>query len=1511
MTVAARRSSIVARSSAARRFAAVERLRRALFSPSKLLAVGALALALSAQSAFAQGTSNTVISPGETFNIGDVLIHQTVVGSDGQQTDILVEPRITLDGGTLRLDVMFELEKQGALKFGNVDTQWYYAINDSWGTDTWEWGANGGTFEVQTFYLKYKYDENGQMILKDKREDFGVDARVVSFHKFQGGSLDADAYNKLEDKLKPYYIQTSNGYECVLNRNEFSAEEYYVLDESVKALYKRVEDNQTSVYRFILSADEGATLTTDEFGELPEGFERFYEPVNGKTNDGLEICVEYKRKQTLENALTEKEFGDLANTALENFYVTKYATLEKDDNGEVKRYNVADYKKAPDRFYAPYSDSLDSQSNSILYVCSQITRDEAEAIRKLKKVEEEGDSSAGVASSLRKTGDGTLRLVNDSEGATWIPDLQIYGGAVELQELKTIVVNGDVKELEESQGVNFIGTVTLKKSEDTETLPLLIVDGKAALTETGNITNENGAVVFKDTLTLESPTAYNPKAPQYATYWSTSKDNSYRYHENLNAFADYFLNGVNIGSFGQLVSSDAVVYGELVVGSLGFAMLYGESRLADEAMAKEANLNEGSVKIEAGGLLLAHAACLDTPDAGGIQIDEGGLLVFYNLNDNAIQTAVKPIRDANGNETLEIYTAFEEGYDARSETGWFTYDEKDDKTWLSGNNAYRRMTEMVNSSKNFNALKDEVHEGAISGKGEIIIDASGFISAKNQETGKGDTLDLVARPDHLVVFGGDKSGFEGNTTVRLGSLALLSTSFWEAAEFNQRFSGEDHSKPIQVYGSDELTGEFVVKGEQLGLRRGNDVLDAGTNGRLIFWRDSNVAKTIDAAKLGDEELQELCDEITKRSVEITTGRFFAPTLNAGRVVFEGYYKEYGDKTQRHDAANQRGAQIVFNTAIQYQDFERDNDGKIKRDENGAPTLTQLVTDRASARCLATINANEIVFSQSNDIWYDGVSLLDPTAEMSVVLNAPSISVMGENNESQVVTYKFEQSGSNSAVQTLDLSAAAPAQYNEYTSTASEEFTQEDYETVLEGLFAKPLVRADARRNEEGNGYTMVMNAVDVKTYAEGQNMSAKERELAGKIDEARVQDGKSTEFYDALYNETDGENVRQTIHNLSLLGYTMLNSQGHFGNPTSSFFGGASISGGAKRGQERQEDWETEENQPEQKSEIAKERNDYNPTRGLWAAYTHTSVDGEDYKFGGVTTHGYKLRRNGIIGGIRRQIDATTSAGLFFGISMPEVASGAKLNAGDDIDGNGYGVVSSSMEMTDFQYAVHFEKVFADAWELAAYVGGGTQAMEWERRADLHDSHSGMYKYTADGSGSTFTGTLYLSYRADVNDALTLRPTIGVDTEHSWLYGFEEKGEELEKPSSVAHNPYTDMFAQAYRYKKTYYARNTARVGLSLAYSNPRNDMLGANARVFYGVKLGGDDAPELTYYNENYRWENMASHEMGDGSLNVGGGGFMHLNPIKTLTATGDVNAIWYKNAQTFNVTGGVSYRF
>lgn len=100
MTVAARRSSIVARSSAARRFAAVERLRRALFSPSKLLAVGALALALSAQSAFAQSDVMPNVSILVTTEYAGYVDMTSHFYSDPNQT---YDQTIALEGGFLAL----------------------------------------------------------------------------------------------------------------------------------------------------------------------------------------------------------------------------------------------------------------------------------------------------------------------------------------------------------------------------------------------------------------------------------------------------------------------------------------------------------------------------------------------------------------------------------------------------------------------------------------------------------------------------------------------------------------------------------------------------------------------------------------------------------------------------------------------------------------------------------------------------------------------------------------------------------------------------------------------------------------------------------------------------------------------------------------------------------------------------------------------------------------------------------------------------------------------------------------------------------------------------------------------------------------------------------------------------------------------------------------------------------------------------------------------------------------
>ncbi len=138
------------------------------------------------------------------------------------------------------------------------------------------------------------------------------------------------------------------------------------------------------------------------------------------------------------------------------------------------------------------------------------------------------------------------------------------------------------------------------------------------------------------------------------------------------------------------------------------------------------------------------------------------------------------------------------------------------------------------------------------------------------------------------------------------------------------------------------------------------------------------------------------------------------------------------------------------------------------------------------------------------------------------------------------------------------------------------------------------------------------------------------------------------------------------------------------------------------------------------------------------------------------------------------------------------------------------------METTDFQFAGRLEKVFADVWELVLYAGGGAQSMDRERDADL--TNGGYNKYAADGSGTLFAGTIYLSHRADLSDA------------------------------------------------------------------------------------------PELLYFGDNYRWDDVASHAIGASSLAVGDGGFLLLNPIKAPTASATSTRFGTK---TLNVARGGGYGF
>jgi len=885
----------------------------------------------------------------------------------------------------------------------------------------------------------------------------------------------------------------------------------------------------------------------------------------------------------------------------------------------------------------------------------------------------------------------------------------------------------------------------------------------------------------------------------------------------------------NLYAFGETVIS-----GSVTNQNGGVAVFLGHVTLTGEYKSTSVNpgAGEGYVVVSdvfRGGLTIAENGWLESRDLGltadgDLEIKGNGEALIYgeSLTVKGVENATIRLSE-NGVlrgtcENIDATTIFDgetlggtlllgnfnkTAAEIYADPYFVTVSEDGDQTKIKMNSTGEVIRRLLDKTAENNG--DYLHSSKISGAGTIEI-----------STPVGYSVDEKAPTTYVALLTGDKTEFTGNTEVKIGSLGLYCSPEVDGYEYKKSFQ----------YGSATKEGVFNVYGETKGTKIDGVVVDQGTDGQLVFWRpEQNCYKLQDGTLLGTATLAD------------------APILYADQVNF--LPGEIGKDEEGNDVLKaERGAKLFFSTCF----------AEYKGDELG------FIYNQDGARNLGTISANEINFSSNNYVWYDKVSLLTSGATMTITLDAPTITIDGEQIDS---------------------------------SNKSE----------LVGLFDKPLVSVEAAQIAETGGYTINANAKDVKTYmveqsqSKKKSLSQKEIEYAAQIDQNRLA-GKDTVLYDALYNENDPDKILQAVHNLSLGGFQMLNANVHYGNPTSSFFADSTISGEHKRAQSIDPDYDPLAEKYQQQSAINNDSSN-DASRSIWAAYTNTSVDGKDYKDGDVTMLGYRLQRQDVIGGLRRQFDGTTSGGLFFGLSNPEITSNCAIEGG-------YGYYGSRMDMDDFQFAAHFEKIVGDFWEIAAYVGGGTQAMDWTRQVDLNDG--GLYRFNSSGTGNTLTGTLYLANRIDLNDNTTFRPMIGVDSEHSWLFGFTEA--KTAGGASTAADAYMRWLTESYSFAQTYYNRNRARAGARLNWSGP-SGIAGINVQAFYAVKLGGKDAPILSYNSQNYSFNNMETHVMGNESFSAGGGGFVNLNQQKTLTATGDYNAVWYKNATTQNVTGGLSYRF
>lgn len=594
----------------------------------------------------------------------------------------------------------------------------------------------------------------------------------------------------------------------------------------------------------------------------------------------------------------------------------------------------------------------------------------------------------------------------------------------------------------------------------------------------------------------------------------------------------------------------------------------------------------------------------------------------------------------------------------------------------------------------------------------------------------------------------------------------------------------------------------------------------------------------------------------------------APTLTFNTVNFEDGL----EKEEDGDQYVYGGSTLFFDTSM-----------ATKIDEKGFAEDYNL-TD---ARKLGIVNADTITIGDKTNIWYDMVSILDPVATMTVELNAKNIYV---------------------------------------GTTKVGEQEEEESETGLDKLneiFKKPLINATTTANTDSAdpenkvvSYTVNLNVKNVTDFAEAEEMSDEAKKYAAEIDENRKMWGDKetpTVLYDAMYNENDPDVIKKTIQNLARSWGldNALDLRGRIGMAGSAFFSGLTAGGVVTRYQSR---FDNEDREAASALENVKNENanttsqtagnsSSSKNRSLWGAFSYTSVESDQYVKGGITYDSYKTTRSGVLTGLKRQFDDTTSGGILFSYTQPESTQGGLYEFDDDVS-SGY---QTKINMDDFQFALHFEKVIGDAWELSLFAGGGAQTLDWERTVL---DNGKLFSFNGDSTGNTVTATAYLARRIDLSEHFVIRPTIGIDSEHSWLFGFEENA--IGDHGIASDNMI--VMSQRYIYDTIQYSRNSGRLGLTTTWSGPR-ERGGLVGRIFYGVQLGGDDAAFITMKSTSEArqpWEiTQEGHTMGGESLNLGMGGYLFLNRDKTLTLNGDYNVLMYKNATSQNATGTVSYRF
>ena len=271
---------------------------------------------------------------------------------------------------------------------------------------------------------------------------------------------------------------------------------------------------------------------------------------------------------------------------------------------------------------------------------------------------------------------------------------------------------------------------------------------------------------------------------------------------------------------------------------------------------------------------------------------------------------------------------------------------------------------------------------------------------------------------------------------------------------------------------------------------------------------------------------------------------------------------------------------------------------------------------------------------------------------------------------------------------------------------------------------------------------------------------------------------------------------------------------------------------------------------------------------------------------------GYGITKMGFLSGVTIDTDSTTSVGVLFGYSNPELYQ-----------------TDRNVRMNDLHIGMMAVKTLPQNFDLGVLFSMGWQEGRSNRYPEAPnqvDSALTRYRLYGEMSGYTFNATANLGKRIELGKYVMLKPTVGVDYEGMGLSTFTEK---TDGSVPLTGSMYDNILGRR-TYDNCRFDRVLFKAGVAGSLSGSK---AGISGKVLYGTQLGGSD---IAFVNATILDGVYAGSERHYSSLPIGrdfiyfdGGIHRYVNQKKTALLYASYNATLYSHTTDQTVLLGFQW--